>query len=217
MKTTKHGLLSLAAVLTVAFALNGTSGTAMAVTHNDDTHDHTTTTEETKTSRSEQTKVDARAKTEAAIAERREAAGEKLSAAKLKACENRKANINNRMTRISERATKHLEVFNAISERAQTFYTEKGKTLTNYDQLVANVTAKKAAAESVIASMTTATTEFTCDGVNPKQTVEEFRTGHKSAITALKEYRTAIKDLIVGIKSVNADRTTKTNSTEDAR
>lgn len=216
MKITKYGLLSIAAVLTVAFTLNGSYATVTAVAHDGHDHGHNTTATEARMAAEDRSGSDAQANTEVTTTERREAASEKLSAAKLKACEKHQQNISNRMTKISERATKHLELFTTISERAQKFYTDKGVTLGNYDELVAAAEAKKAAAESTISSLTSAKAEFTCDSANPKQAVEEFRTSLKSTITALKEYRTAVKDLIVGIKSVNSNQTSETNTTEDA-
>lgn len=218
MKVNKYGLLSFAAIVTMTFIVNGIHGTAMAVTHGEHTQEHAATTHETDTSGDKQSsRADAQTKAEARMSERHAATNEKLSATKQKACEKHKANIHNRMTKISDRAAKHLNLFTTISDRAQAFYANKGNSLTNYDELVATVNAKKAAAEATITSATTATSGFTCDSANPKQAVEEFRTSLKSTITALKEYRTSVKDLIVGIKSVNGTQTTKTNPTEDAQ
>src|SRR3990167_11484105 len=77
-------------------------------------------------------------------------ASTRLEAAKLKACQNREKAINNIMARIANRGSKQLDVFNKIAERTKAFYTDKGKTLSNYDALVADVNAKKAAAQSAV-------------------------------------------------------------------
>lgn len=204
MKLTQHKLGTVAAVLTLAFTLSSTPTITKAITSSG----------EATTERATVTQEQPRSKIET---ERREAANEKLSAAKLKACENHAERIAQRMTRISERTTKHLAVFDKISERTQAFYTNKGKVLTNYDELVATVAAKRAAAEAAIATVDASKGEFSCDGANPKQTVESFRANLKSSIVALKEYRTAIKNLIVGVKSVNGSQSTQTNRTEEAQ
>ncbi len=46
---------------------------------------------------------------------------------------------------------------------------------------------------------------------NPKGVISSFKESLKAEITALKEYKTAIKNLIVGVKSVQG----ATSSSED--
>lgn len=148
-------------------------------------------------------KAEAKEAAEAKLRARHEARQQKLSASQLEICKSREQNINNRIARIADRSTKHLELFTTISERAQTFYIDKGNALDNYDELVADVTMKKVAAEAAVASIADTSASFDCEGENPKVTIEEFKTSLKSAIDVLKEYRTSVKNLIVGIKSVN--------------
>lgn len=151
---------------------------------------------------------------EARLKARQEERLEKLSASQLEICKNREANINNRITRIVDRSTKHLELFNKISERAQAFYVTKGKTLANYDELVADVVTKKLTAETAVATIADTTASFDCEGENPKVTIEEFKTSLKTAIEVLKDYRTSVKNLIVGIKSVTSAQPGDNKSTE---
>ncbi len=145
--------------------------------------------------------------------ERREAGGARLEAAKLKACQKREKAITNIMARISDRGTKQLEVFTKISERTQTFYEEKGNTLSNYDELVADVTEKKEAAQAAVDAVSDGSDDFTCDGDNPKATADSFKENKQAMNAALKEYKTAVKDLIVGVKSVQS--TTKPEGTTE--
>ncbi len=148
--------------------------------------------------------------------EHREAGQARLEEAKLKACQNREKAIQNIMIRLSDRGTRQLDVFTKISERTQAFYAEKGKTLSNYETLVANVEAKKAAAEAAVETVKNGSTEFECDGENPKAVVDSFKENLKSMNSALKEYKTAVKDLIVGVKSVQST-TTNEASTEGSQ
>ncbi|MES2971284.1 MAG: hypothetical protein V4702_03125 [Patescibacteria group bacterium] len=134
--------------------------------------------------------------------ERREAAQTRLADAKLKACQNREKAITNIMARLADRGTKQLDVFTKISERTQEFYTSKGKVLSNYDALVAEVNTKKAAAETAVDTIKNTSVEFACDGEDPKGVVSAFKESLKAEITALKDYKTAVKNLIVGVKSV---------------
>jgi len=55
------------------------------------------------------------------------------------------------------------------------------------------------------------TVEFKCDGDNPKGVASTFKDLHKAEIAALKAYKAAVKNLIVGVKSVQP--TTETSTT----
>jgi hypothetical protein len=149
-------------------------------------------------------------KVESKTQERKDVVREKLSADKLKACEKRQANINDHTERIADRGTKHLALLTKITDRVKAFYVTKGNTLANYDTLVADVDAKKAAAEAAVQSISSSTANFICSDGNPKQSVEGFKTNLTARQTALKNYQVAVKNLIVGVKSVNST-TTSTN------
>jgi putative heme degradation protein len=138
----------------------------------------------------------------------------RLADAKLKACQNRQTAINNIMSRIASRGQRQLDVFNKIAERVEAFYTSKGKTLSNYDALVADVTAKKAAAQTALDAVKTSSVAFKCDGTDPKGAAASFKDELKSEIAALKAYKTAIRNLIVGVKSVQGTTTSTTNKTQ---
>gem|GEM_PF-706529 len=191
-----------------ATEVENTSGETEVHRSSDDTSRRTATETATRAARQAE---------EQAQKARQDAAKEKLSAAKLKVCNNRKANIDNRVARISDRIAKHLTLFNTISERAQAFYTTKGNTLANYDSLVADVAAKKAAAQTAVDAANAKKTSFSCDVAEPKLAIESYKAAVTDANTALKEYRTAIKALIVGIKSVNASTDDNAKSSGEAQ
>jgi hypothetical protein len=193
--------------------------------HATEVENHSTSTEIHRTSDSSTAKAQAetaakerRQAEEKTLKERREAAKEKLSAAKLKVCNNRKENIDKHVSQISERATKHLAVFNSISERVQAFYTTKGNTLANYDALVADVQAKKATASSTVDALVAQKSSVDCESNAPKAAITTYKTALDEARAALKEYRLSIKNLIVGVKSVNAAGTDDSaKSSEETR
>lgn len=134
--------------------------------------------------------------------ENKDAAQTRLADAKLKACQKREKAINNIMSRLSDRGTKQLDLFTKIAERTETFYTEKGKTLSNYEALVAEVNAKKAEATTAVAGLKETSVTFACDGTDPKGVASTFKASLKAQNDALKAYKTAVKNLVVGVKSV---------------
>ncbi len=141
---------------------------------------------------------------------RREASETKLTEAKLSVCLKHEAVIGNIVARMGDRGTKQLDVFTKIAERTEAFYKKSGKELANYDALVAEVTAKKDAAQAALPTMLVT---FKCDGTDPKGVASGFKTSRTNLITALKEYKTAVKNLIVGVKSVQ-DITTDTEGSK---
>ena len=141
------------------------------------------------------------------------AAQTRLADAKLKACQNREKAINNIMARLADRGQRHLDLFTKIAERTEAFYTTKGKTLSNYDALVADVAAKKAAARTAVDAVKASSVSFKCDGTDPRGAAASFKDSLKSEIAALKDYKTAVKNLIVGVKSVQGSSTSTDNKT----
>lgn len=235
MKINRRGLWSVVAItaISLTITLGGNAVISNAYAEDDSTTttetnrmsemsetEHKAMTDHSSAESSKQAAQAAHAAAEAAAKERRTENKEKLSAAKLKVCENRKTNINSRTARIADRGTKHLALFTSIAERAQAFYVKKGITLTNYDALVAEVEAKKAAAQTAVEAIAANKATFTCEGNDPKLAVVEFKANLTLRNTALKEYQTAVKNLIVGIKSVNstsAPATDKKQTSEEAR
>lgn len=141
------------------------------------------------------------------------AAQTRLADAKLKACQNRETAINNILSRIADRGQKQLDLFSTIATRTETFYTNKGKTLSNYDALVADVNAKKAVAQTAVNTVKSNSVSFKCDGTDPKGAAASFKDSLKSEIAALKDYKTAVKNLIVGVKSVQGTASSTGNNT----
>lgn len=144
--------------------------------------------------------------------QRVEAAKTRLQDAQLKRCEAQQKAITNIMGHIADRGQNQLDLFTTIATRVENFYTEKGKTLSNYDSLVADVNAKKAAALTVVSNVKNADTTFNCSGDDPHGVISGFKTSLQQEISALKEYRTSIKNLIVGVKSVQSTETSNTTT-----
>jgi hypothetical protein len=129
---------------------------------------------------------------------------DRLAGRRLKACQAHQAAIQTIMTRAAKRGDNHIALFSKITDRVEAFYQSKGKTLATHDQLIGAVAAKKAAAQAAVDTVKTADTTFDCSSDNPKAQVMVFRAEVKAEIAALKEYRTAVKNLIVGVKSVQS-------------
>lgn len=125
-----------------------------------------------------------------------------LTAGRLTACKNRETTIRNRMNRIDTRAQNQLTLFGTIATRVENFYTSKGKTVSNYSQLVSAIATAKTQAETDLTTLQTNST-FSCSANDPKGMVTAFQGYLKTEITDLQNYRTAVKNLIVAVASAN--------------
>lgn len=136
----------------------------------------------------------------------------KLQDAKLKACQNREASIDRRLQNIVNRGDRQVKVFDTIATRVEQFASDKNAKPSNYDDLVNTVASQKAAAQAAMSKIEADRGGFKCNGNDPKGSLETFRTDLKTEISALKSYRTSIKNLIVGVKT----SLSSTSSTEGA-
>lgn len=145
--------------------------------------------------------------------EKKEEVRTRLASVKLKACQNREKAINSILSRMADRGQRQVNLFTTIAEKTEAFYVAKGKTFSAYDALVVNVTAKKAEAQTAVDATKAASMKFACDGTDPKGAAASFKQYLKTQNAALKNYKTAVKNLIVGVKSVQSTTISTENST----
>lgn len=138
----------------------------------------------------------------------------KLDENKRKICEKRQAGITRTMNKMQTRGEAQLDVFTKIADRTMAFYEQKQRTVENYDDLVAAVEEKKTAAELAVAAGDEAIGEFSCDANDPTGIKDLFKAQLSDQIAALKAYKTAVKDLIVGVKSAQG-QTSRSQTTEN--
>lgn len=155
----------------------------------------------------EQRKAELKQRIETVKAER----ATKLADKRLQACEKRQERINTIFGKATERNAKHLAVIQKIEEKVKAFYTAKNLTSEGYEAAVQKADAAEAAAVAAIETSQTAT--FDCastDGANPGSAI---KTAMQARHDALKDYRTAVKNLILVVKKHNGQNRSKTTDT----
>lgn len=129
---------------------------------------------------------------------------EKREEAKLRVCQNRQTAMEKRFERLNSMAEKMLSNFDSKAMRVKDYYANKvvpaGKVVTDYDVLVSDIDTKKAAALSALTEAKESSEAFSCDATGPKLLLTEYRKDMQAAKSALKDYRTSIKNLIVAIR-----------------
>ena len=127
----------------------------------------------------------------------------RLEANKLRVCELHKTKITAIIGRSITRAKRQLELFTRISDRVKAFYVKKGYNVANYSELVAAADAAKAKAQADLDTLQNLDA-FDCNSDDPKGQTEIFKMALKTVNQDLKDYRTAVKNLIVAVKSANS-------------
>ncbi len=141
-----------------------------------------------------------------------------LEAAQLRACQNREAAITRIQERIARRAARHLEVFGSIADRVEAFYVRKGYSVADYNQLVGEVNAKKAAVQTQLEALKLRVS-FSCSDNDPHGMTRAFQEQRSDTIAALKNLQTAVRNLTIAVKSAvdqgNANGNTNGSNAND--
>jgi hypothetical protein len=125
----------------------------------------------------------------------------KLDEVKLKTCQAREHGINTKLKRMAARGQKQLEVFTNIATRVEAFKTKNNLNVANYDTLVAAVNSQKEAAVAAVDKVNADSANFSCTG--PKGVLQAFQADVKAENTALFNYRQAVKNLLVAVKTAS--------------
>lgn len=132
----------------------------------------------------------------------------RLTEVKLKVCQVKEKAITARVNRLFNLAANMEEIFASHSARVQDYYTAKvipsGKSVSNYNNLVTDISAKKSAVDSAVSVARTAVANFACGGSDPKGQLTEFRLDMQKVKQALQNYRVAVKNLIVAVRSAKS-------------
>lgn len=124
-----------------------------------------------------------------------------------KACTEHKDKINNRISNLNAKAQKHLNAFNQLFEKVKAYQAKNNLNVSNYDELVATVTAKQALATATVAALNAAN-PIDCTATDPASNVAVDKTAADDARAALQAYRTALKDLINAMLAAKQSATT---------
>lgn len=126
-----------------------------------------------------------------------------------RACQAKENAIKKRVERLGKLAANMQEKFEAIAKRVEEYYTTKvvpsGKTVANHNSLMADIQTKKGAVQTALTQAQTDAASFTCTSDDPRGQMTQFKDDMKVVKSALKDYRTAIKNLIVAVRSVTRE------------
>jgi hypothetical protein len=127
---------------------------------------------------------------------------QKLCEAHVKVTQLRESNLAKRASNMQTRLDK-------IAALVENYYTTKllpqGKTVSNYDSLVSDVNAKKAALSPLVSKVQSDSEALTCDNGAATSQFQTFRTDATALITAFKAYRQSVINLIQAVRSASGE------------
>ena len=128
----------------------------------------------------------------------------RLTEARLKSCQARENSLKTRSSSLTSMATNMLDTFASITKRVEDYYATSGKTVANYDVLVADIQMKKVAVQTSLTAAQNDVAGFSCTSDDPKGHMTLFLKDMKNVKLALNNYRTSVKNLIVAVRRVTA-------------
>lgn len=124
-------------------------------------------------------------------------------------CVAKESAVKKRMTQLSQLVATQYRVFDRIATQVQDYYTNtvlpSGQTLPNYAALVNDIGAKKVLVDAEITNAKNSISAFNCASGNPRTLMNDFRVDMQAVKTALKNYRTSVKNLIVAVRTLGGD------------
>lgn len=124
-----------------------------------------------------------------------------------KACTARKAQLDRKFTKFTTEAKNALARYTTTFDKVQDYQSTNQLADDDYLQLVATATADKTAATGAVDALATVSTEIDCTADDPAITVTTVKTAVATAKSALKDYRSSIKAVIVSLLAVKNGET----------
>lgn len=157
-----------------------------------------------------------------AIEAKREEIKEKVEERKaeidVERCERNQSKLESLMPRLSNSADVQTRVLDTMYERVVGFYETGQLSVDNYEELVAEIETQKMEAADALVILSETTVEINCEQKGLGGQLSEYREGIKVVRDEIREYRTALVNLIKAMKSADddsgADEVEDTESTE---
>lgn len=130
-----------------------------------------------------------------------------------KTCENIQKAVNNKLSAFDNHADKYLTRLNTLFTKIQAYQTEHKLAVSNYDTLVATATQKQTDATVAVDALKSLGTTLDCTSSDPASMLSSVKTGAADARDSLKDYRKALKDIVVALAQAS-DKTDTSTTTE---
>ena len=154
------------------------------------------------------------------LLDKREGEVKRLTEQKLKMCMSLSKSVTTRSLYLVKSITEMERKFTSIIDGIKRYYLLKiiptGVTLSNYNTLVADITARERIIPPLLEKAQKDASGFSCTTSSPSAQLKEFSLDVQAVVHALQEYRTGIKNLIVAIRTLHIPEPTVTPVATDS-
>lgn len=145
------------------------------------------------------------------LALKRETKGSEHSTAqRVKTCQNIQKAVNNKLKAFDNHADRYLTRLNGVFTKLQNFQSEKNLPVANYDTLVATATQKQTDATVAVEALKSLGSTLDCTSSDPAGLLASVKSGASDTRDALKDFRTALKNIVVALAQANKSDDTAT-------
>ncbi|EKD85714.1 MAG: hypothetical protein ACD_37C00646G0002 [uncultured bacterium] len=131
---------------------------------------------------------------------------ERLSESRLKVCRGRTISLHNRAKGILGRGSRMHKRLEALTMTVDKFYQNRlvpqGLILENYDELLADIDAKKANVSLLLDAAKVTGEDFDCGSDDPKGQLEAFNEDMKEVLEAFKQYKQSVRTFVKAVKDL---------------
>jgi len=166
---------------------------------------------EAEQQRQEQLKKDQEVQREAlkkqseAVQEQENKNSEARTEAFKKACENKRENFKTRMETVITAVQRRGETLNTLVERIKAYVTDHNLTVANYADLLTAIETQKSLAQTIAQAAKEDGGNFDCsDSTAAKESLASVSDAVTQEVSAINAYKTAVKNLIVAVKTATA-------------
>jgi hypothetical protein len=125
----------------------------------------------------------------------------------VRACQEKQQVIRTRMENLLRLSSTMTDVFDSIQSRVDEYYqvnvVKYGGSAASYEELVREMKQQRSEVETALQAAGLESNKFSCDNDNPKGSLVNFRKDMQAVKTALKDYRTSVKNFIVAVKAAS--------------
>lgn len=122
-----------------------------------------------------------------------------------KACENKRENFKTRMETVITAVQRRGETLNTLVERIKTYVKDNNLTVANYADLLTAIETQKSLAQTIAQSAKENGGSFDCsDSAAAKESLAGVSDAVTQEVSAINAYKTAVKNLIVAVKTAAA-------------
>lgn len=114
--------------------------------------------------------------------------------------------VKGREASLIESTSRLIQRLSSLTDSVHSYYVNNlvpdGKTISTYNDMLANVSTKKASAEAALTTLKTNVNAFTCQTGDINTQIATYRSDMQKLVTSVREYTAAVKILVAAVRPI---------------